>query len=75
MSGEGDVAVFVHHPSTPQSLAYRRRASAVGKRAYEIEDTEKMLRQLHEALSWIQLAENEEVLTAKRHAFTPLTEN
>lgn len=60
---------------SPLSLTYRLRASAVGRQAYEIEDANEMLRQLHQALSWIQLAENEEALTAARSSIAPLNEH
>lgn len=60
---------------SPISLTYRLRASAVGKQAYQIEEAGEMLRQLNQALSWIQLAENEEALTAARHSVAPLNEH
>lgn len=65
----------VNRHVSPLSLTYRLRASAVGRQAYEIEDPDEMLRQLHQALSWIQLAENEEILTATRASVTPLNEH
>jgi hypothetical protein len=67
--------VSVNRHVSPLSLTYRLRASSVGQQAYEIEDPDEMLRQLHQALSWIQLAENEEVLTAARASVTPLNEH
>jgi hypothetical protein len=72
---EANAGVSVNQHVSPLSLTYRLRASAVGKQAYEIEDAEEMLRQLHLALSWIQLAENEEALTAARNAVAPLNEH
>jgi hypothetical protein len=69
-----DLGVSVNVHVSPLSLTYRLRASAVGRQAYEIEDTDEMLRQLHQALSWIQLAENEEALTAARASVAPLNE-
>ena len=44
------------------SLQYRRRAAEVGQRAMESTDDAEMMRLLHQALSWIQLAENEELM-------------
>ena len=45
------------------SLQYRRRAADVGRQAIESSDDAETLRLLHQALSWIQLAENEEVMS------------
>ncbi len=47
---------------TSTSLQYRKRAAEVGKKAMESADDAEMLRLLHQALSWIQLAENEELM-------------
>jgi hypothetical protein len=47
---------------TDQSLAYRRKASSIGKAAFAEPHQPTMLILLQEALSWIQLAENEELL-------------
>lgn len=44
------------------SLQYRRRAAEVGIKAMESQDDAEMMRLLHQALSWIRLAENEEML-------------
>ena len=53
---------------TRLSFEYRQRAAEVGRSAMRaIEDVE-MLRLLHQALSWIQLAENEEAIAeSERH--------
>ena len=72
---EVDAGVSVNLHVSPLSLTYRLRASAVGRQAYQIEDADEMLRQLHQALSWIQLAENEEALTTARHSVSPLNEH
>jgi hypothetical protein len=49
--------------ATPwEVLEFRRRASTVGKQAMQTADLEQMLKLLQQALSWIQLAENEEAL-------------
>lgn len=48
---------------TSISLQYRRRAADVGRKAIESPDDAEMLRLLHQALSWIQLAENEELMS------------
>lgn len=47
---------------TSTSLRYRKRAAEVGQQAMESADDAEMLRLLHQALSWIQLAENEELM-------------
>lgn len=47
---------------TRTSLQYRKRAAEVGQKAMESTDDAEMLRLLHQALSWIQLAENEELM-------------
>ena len=45
------------------AMGYRLRASALARQAdCSSDDTEKM-RIIHEALSWIQLAENDELLS------------
>ena len=44
------------------ALRYRRKASAIGAQATAEADIEKELALLHHALSYIQLAENEELL-------------
>ena len=53
-------------------IAYRKRASRLGRCADLEPDFEKACRLLHQALSWIQLAENEEYLAlheaAEEHA-------
>jgi hypothetical protein len=51
------------------SLQYRRRAAEVGQQAMESKDDAEMMRLLHQALSWIQLAENEELILSSE----PLT--
>jgi hypothetical protein len=48
---------------TPQSLTYRRKAAALARLAEAEQDELKMLPIVHQALSWIQLAENEELLS------------
>lgn len=48
--------------STQQSLIYRRKASEFARLAEAEPDEIKMLPLLHQALSWIQMAENEEFL-------------
>jgi hypothetical protein len=47
---------------TSQSTVYRKRAAALGRAADLQEDHEALLDLVKEALSWIQLAENEEAL-------------
>ena len=45
------------------AMGYRLRASALARQAdWSSDDTEKM-RIIHEALSWIQLAENDELIS------------
>jgi hypothetical protein len=48
---------------TKLSFEYRRRAADVGKSALQADEDVEVMRLLHQALSWIQLAENEETLT------------
>jgi two-component system, response regulator PdtaR len=48
--------------STTRSTKYRLRASQLGRQADAEPSEQKMLAFLHQALSWIQLAENEELL-------------
>lgn len=67
--------MHVNRHLSPLSLTYRLRASAVGQQAYEIDDPDEMVRQLHQALSWIQLAESEEALTAARVSVSPVNEH
>jgi CheY-like chemotaxis protein len=45
-----------------RSIRYRRRAARLGQQADAETSEEKMLPLMHQALSWIQLAENEEFL-------------
>lgn len=47
---------------TSISLQYRRRAAEAGRQAMDSADQNEMFRLLQQALSWIQLAENEEML-------------
>jgi hypothetical protein len=54
---------------TSISLQYRRRAAEVGQQAMESKDDAETMRLLHQALSWIQLAENEELILSSE----PLT--
>lgn len=45
------------------AMGYRLRASALARQAdCSLDETEKM-RFIHEALSWIQLAENDELIS------------
>lgn len=46
----------------PKSIQYRRRAARLGQLADAEPADDKMLALMHQALSWIQLAENEELL-------------
>src|ERR1700759_4032480 len=48
--------------SEPRSIKSRRRASRLGQLADAEPTNEGMLTLMHQALSWIQLAENEELL-------------
>lgn len=47
---------------TPRSLAFRRRAAEIADKAITEPDADRMAALLQQALSWIQLAENEEFL-------------
>lgn len=55
-----DVSTF-----TPDSLRYRQKASALGQRASVEDDQEKVRAMLDLAVSWIQLAENEELMASE----------
>ena len=55
-----DVSTF-----TPDSLRYRQKASALGQRASVEDDLEKVRAMLDLAVSWIQLAENEELMASE----------
>ena len=55
-----DVSTF-----TPDSLRYRQKASALGQRASVESDGEKIRAMLDLAVSWIQLAENEELMASE----------
>jgi hypothetical protein len=55
-----DVSTF-----TPDSLRYRQKASALGQRASVEDDHEKVRAMLDLAVSWIQLAENEELMASE----------
>ena len=57
---EVDVSTF-----TPNSLRYRQKASALGQRASVEDDQEKVRAMLDLAVSWIQLAENEELMASE----------
>jgi hypothetical protein len=57
---EVDVSTF-----TPDSLRYRQKASALGQRASVENDLEKVRLMLDLAVSWIQLAENEELMASE----------
>lgn len=46
------------------AIRYRRRASALGKMADAATTPEETARLLLEAMSWIQLAENDELLSS-----------
>lgn len=48
---------------TQRSLHYRRKASLLGRRADEAGNSERKMEFLLEALHWIQLAENEELIS------------
>lgn len=48
---------------TEQSTIYRKRAQALGRAADLQDDHTALLELVKEALSWIQLAENEETLS------------
>ena len=53
---------------TPDSLKYRQKASLLGQRASVEADGEKVRAMLDLAVSWIQLAENEELLASESRA-------
>jgi hypothetical protein len=55
-----DVSTF-----TPDSLRYRQKASLLGQRASVESDFEKIRAMLDLAVSWIQLAENEELMASE----------
>jgi hypothetical protein len=57
---EIDVSTF-----TPDSLRYRQKASLLGQRASVEDDLEKVRAMLDLAVSWIQLAENEELMASE----------
>jgi hypothetical protein len=50
-----------------QSMAYRLKASRLGRMANAESDEAKMLPLLNQAMSWILLAENEESLAGDLH--------
>lgn len=50
--------------SPSEAITYRLRASRLGRMARAESDVAKMLVLLHEALAWIALAENAELLAA-----------
>jgi len=56
---------------TAQSLIYRQRASDLGRLAAAETDELKMLPLVHQALGWIQLAENEEMLAEANRTGSP----
>jgi hypothetical protein len=47
---------------TSVSFQYRQRAADAGRQAMDSADDAEMFRLLQQALSWIQLAENEEMM-------------
>jgi hypothetical protein len=49
---------------TARSRFFRRKASEIGQLLADEQDQESCLKLVHQALSWIQLAENEETLYA-----------
>jgi hypothetical protein len=51
--------------TTPQSIVYRRKAAELGRMAEAETEETKMLALLAQALSWIQLAESEELLASE----------
>ena len=53
-------------PMTIKSASYRQRAAAIGDAAEAELDHAKLLELIQEAVHWIQLAENEEMLAAGR---------
>ncbi len=54
--------------TTRTSLIYRIRAAAAARLAEAELDEAKMLPLMHQALSWIQMAENEEAIEAAKNA-------
>jgi two-component system, response regulator PdtaR len=56
------VAAERYARSEPRSIRYRRRASRLGQLADAEETSEGVLTLMQQALAWIQLAENEELL-------------
>lgn len=50
---------------TPDSLRYRQKASLLGQRASVESDLDKVRTMLDLAVSWIQLAENEELMASE----------
>jgi hypothetical protein len=55
-----DISTF-----TPDSLRYRQKASLLGQRASVESDLDKVRAMLDLAVSWIQLAENEELMASE----------
>lgn len=53
---------------TPDSLRYRQKAAALGQRACVESDVEQVRAMLDLAVSWIQLAENEELMASEGRA-------
>ena len=53
---------------TPDSLRYRQKAAALGQRASVESDIKKIREMLDLAVSWIQLAENEELMASESRA-------
>jgi hypothetical protein len=60
---EVDLSTF-----TPDSLRYRQKASLLGQKASVESDIEKVRAMLDLAVSWIQLAENEELMASESRA-------
>jgi hypothetical protein len=55
--------------TTDQSLVYRRKAAEFARLAEAEMDEIKLLPLIHQALSWIQMAENEEFLATSPDNF------
>ena len=53
---------------TSVSLQYRQTASSLGQRAFMEDDPVKVRSMLDLALSWIQLAENEELMASEQRS-------
>ena len=53
---------------TRASLQYRQKAASLGQMACVEKDARKVRSMLHDAVSWIQLAENEELLASEHRA-------